>query len=241
MRQRVKFERPRTKLAIDGRCLGFSLNKTDEQAVINVSGVIGDEWSGFTAIDMVPEIQAIDTPIVMRLNTPGGFVHDALDVYEALVEHPHHVRADIVAEAWSAGTILTAAADEIRIGKAAKYGVHRAWSGFALMGNSEELRGQIAQLEAAAVTLDKLDAQIAELIAGRNNQVDVSDVYEWMVGEPGVDGTEFVGQEAVDAGLADSLITKDSNTVFSLSPHKFKASLRRRAIKIQQMRAAHRN
>lgn len=205
MRQRVKFERISTSLSINDRILGFTLTEQEEEAVINVAGVIGSEWDGLDAATMVQNIQQIDMPITLRLNTPGGMFFEAVDIYDALVEHPHPVRADIVSEAWSCGTILAAAADKVRIRPWAKYGLHRAWSGILMMGNEEEIRSQLAEADAIIGTLQKLDVQIAQMIAERSGN-SLKEVHDWMVGPAGCDGTEFVGQEAVDAGFADELI-----------------------------------
>lgn len=238
MRQVIKFERPQTRLAFDNRILGFTVSHKDEETTINVSGVIGESWDGLDAASMAPMIQDIKTPIVLRLNTPGGFLLDALDIYDALIEHPHHVRADIVAEAWSAGTVITAAADEVRIRPAAKYGLHRAWSGMLLVGNEEEITAQVEEVKAATATLRKLDLQIAEMISKRAG-VDLKTVHDWMIGPEGVDGTEFVGKEAVDHGLADALITSEPLPAAHLAENRaFRAAARKRLVQAKKMRSA---
>lgn len=261
MRIKTKFERSAdfAKLAKANPRIYGSVVKKDDMAVlniedetaeetnVNVQGVVGSEWDGLSAGQLVTEIQSIDTPITLRMNTPGGFVNDALDIYDALVEHPHHVRADIVSEAWSAGTIITSAADEVRIRPAAKYGVHCAWSGLVIVGNAREMRAQVPQLEAYTEYLDKLDIQIAEIIAHRSAEnVTADDVYEWMVGPEGCDGTEWVGEEAVEAGLADSLIqSKPKNArklvegVLNISRSRTSAEdvARQRAIRLAKIRS----
>lgn len=204
---KVNFERIETSCSFDGARLCFTKSEhpENEETVFNVSGVIGDSFDGLTSQQMVPEILSTKTPIRLRINTPGGFVNDALDVYDALMSHPHKVTGDIVAECWSAGTILGAGCDELRIAPAAKYGVHRAWGGMLMVGNSEEIQQQQKQMDAYVKYLEKLDKEIAQLISSRSG-ASKKQVHSWMIGEEGSDGTQFVGKEAVDAKLVDSLI-----------------------------------
>jgi ATP-dependent protease ClpP protease subunit len=244
MRIRTKFERfegETPKLATaDGKVMGFSVSARADETIINVKGVIGDEWDGLTATTLVPKIQAIDTPIVLRLNSPGGFVTDALDIYDSLVEHQHNVRADIVAEAWSAGTIITSAADEVRIRGAAIYGIHCAHSGLIIVGNSREMRAQVPEVVAYTEYLDKLDLQIADIIASRSG-LDRSDVLELMIGEEGCDGTQWIGEEAVKAGFVDSLMLNNSSSAqktANAKPDPTWGARMRRNLRIARLRAA---
>jgi ATP-dependent Clp protease protease subunit len=175
------------------------------ETVVNVNGVIGDDWDGLGCADVVPMIQQCKTPLRMRINTPGGVVYDALDIYDAMLNHPHGIVVDILGCCASAGTLLAAAADVVNIQPAAKFMVHRAWSGMLLMGNSEEMRGQMAELTAYVEYLEALDVELAQVLADGSGN-DLQDVVVMMEGPAGVDGTTWVGQAAVDAGFADHLI-----------------------------------
>lgn len=205
-RFQIEFDCPVPKFSVDHRTLGFTKAESDgEEDVFNVNGVIGDAWEGLTSHQMVPLIQDSSKPLRFRMNTPGGFVHDALDIYDAMINHPHKVTVDIVAMAWSAGTILSAGADETRIAPAAKYGLHRCWSGIVNMGNAEEMELGIKQQHQMVESLRKLDVQLAQMIADRTGAT-FKQVQDWMIGPEGCDGTEFVGSDAVDAKLVDGII-----------------------------------
>jgi ATP-dependent Clp protease, protease subunit len=236
MRHQIRFDRADLKNSAVDQQLGFVRSESESgETVFNVVGVIGDAWDGLSAGQMVEEVQGIKGDIRMRLNTPGGLVCDALDVHDALMEHSGKVTADIVAQAWSAGTILAAAADEVRIRPAAKYGVHRCWQGLLMVGNAEDLRNGMNQLQADIESLEKLDIEIAKMLADRSgNSIDA--VMEWMIGREGVDGTEFVGQEAVDVGFADSLIQTQKAT--KPTPDEYKAAARARMLRLAQVRIA---
>lgn len=241
MRQRIKFERPDKdfKLSVSSEMLGFSIvnDMDDPETVINVQGVIGDAWDGLDCHTVVETIQNIQTPIRMRLNTPGGYVFEALDVYDALVEHPHTVIADIVSQAASAGTILASAADEIRIRPAAEFMIHRAWNGLLLMGNEEDMRDQLKAVEDNISFLQRLDEQLAQLLADRSGN-DIEQVREWLRGPEGVDGTSFIGQEAVDAGFADELIENKKKKSLADQKETFQQKTRANALRLIQLKAA---
>jgi ATP-dependent protease ClpP protease subunit len=195
----------RPKMLMGSTELHYAMTKEGEETVINVSGIVGDFFEGLDAATLVTKIQETEGDITVRLNTPGGMAFEAFDIFDALAVHPGHVRADIVAKAWSAGAVIAMAADEVRIRPHAPFGIHRAIAGFLLVGNAEGVRSQLKQLNANLESLDKLDIEMAKLFAERSGNT-VKQSMEWLEGEEGVDGTEFVGQEAIDAGFADSLI-----------------------------------
>ena len=236
MRHNIQFERLSAKMSIEGS-LFFNVveQQEEERTIINVQGVIGDPWDGLDASQFVSVLQEIKTPITLRINTPGGIISDALDAFDAINNHEQHVRADIVAEAWSAGSIITAAADEVRIAPAGRFGIHQACAGFLIMGNADEIRRQMPQLEADLKTLDKLTEQIAGILADKSGN-DHDQVLQWMKGEEGVDGSEFVGEEAVNAGFADSMIPVQTNLVKSQIIKAAEARLRAATIKMRENR-----
>ena len=235
-RMKINVERIDTSLSFEGSRLCFTKCKNEDEEVttFNVTGVIGDDWDGLSSQEMVPEIQSTKTDIVMRMNTPGGFVNDALDIYDALMSHTKNVRIDIVAEAWSAGTILAAAGDEVRIAPAAKYGIHRAWGGMLVVGNSDEMENQMKQMESYREYLQTLDIEIARMVAERSGNT-LKQVHSWMIGPDGCDGTEFVGKEAVEAGLCDALIEHKEKPIVNLM--QLKAAAQRQSIKLLNKRA----
>lgn len=204
-------DRFRMQTAMDGGVLAFSVIDQEDAAVINIQGAIGDEWDGVTAMDLVPAVQAIAKPIKMRISTPGGYVNQAIDAFDVLVNHPHEVTADIF-EASSAGTILAAAADKTRIAPAGTYMIHQPWTGFLIMGNADEIEEQISSyVQQNLATLRLLGEEMVSMVADRTN-ASADEVRDWMIGEDGQDGTEFVGMQAVDAGLVDEIIPTPKKT-----------------------------
>lgn len=198
----------------------------EEEFILNIQGIVGDGWDGMTAQQVVPEIQKVGNKTIrMRINTPGGNVFDALDIHNSLVEHPGEVIADLVGQCCSAGTILASAADKVRIGSATKFMVHRAWMGFLAVGNAEEMEAQIPDIKNTVEFLHKIDLSLAGILSARSGNP-VNEVTEMMIGEEGVDGTTFVGKEAVDAGFADELIPNKSKIKNEIQEEVLKQSIR---------------
>lgn len=185
--------------------LGFTVTTNEEDVTtINVQGVIGSEFDGLDAPSVVSRIAETSGPIHFRVNTPGGSVFDAIDIYHAAVDHPHQVTADIVGQAWSAGTIITASADEVRISGTGVFGIHRAQTGLLTFGNRDDLLKVRTEIDEMVVFLDEIDLSLAAMLSDASGN-SLTDVQEMMVGEQG-GGSQFVGQSAVDANFVDKVI-----------------------------------
>lgn len=218
--------------------MGFTVHNEADEMTIHVMGVVGDDFDGLDSATLVPRIRAAKgVPIIMILDTPGGNVFDAVAIYSTLVEHDAHVRADIVGQAASAGTILTASADNIRIAPAGEYQLHSAWSGMMLMGNARELEEQVKGVSVLIERLDKVDAELDQVIALRSG-LTLEEVHDFTVGPEGADGTTFTGVEAVEHGFADELLPRK---VKPEDPAKaarldFSVALRERQLAMARMR-----
>lgn len=192
----------------DGR-LGFQVTDQDDEVIIDVLGVVGDPWDGLTAATLVPEIsKAQGRPLTVRLNSPGGSVFDAVAVATMLQEHNAEVRADILGEAASAATIISSAADKVRIAPAGEFMIHRASVGLLAFGNEETLGDVVKDLEQMRDRLRSVDSELVEIYAERTGKP-AEEMRDLLVGPAG-DGTYFTGREAVEAGFADELIGQGS-------------------------------
>lgn len=167
------------------------------EADVYVYDVIGDPWGdGTLASDFVRELNALDVnQINLHVNSPGGFVNDAIAMYNALLGHRAQVTAYIDGSADSAASFLVQAADKRIIAKNASMTIHE---GHALvMGNAADMR-------AAADQLDESSNNIADIYASRAGGT-VADWRERMLANGGTQGTTYRGQAAVDVGLADEV------------------------------------
>jgi ATP-dependent protease ClpP protease subunit len=146
--------------------------------------------------DFVQAVHALDAKTIdLHLNSPGGFVHDAVSMYEALSAHPATVNVHIDGLAASAASFLAQAGDSVSIAKAGRMMVHDA-QGVGI--------GSPADMREYADLLDAVSNDIAGIYAGRAGGKPAA----WRTAMTAT--TWYSATEAVDAGLADSVATKAS-------------------------------
>lgn len=107
---------PRIKAHV--RSAGF------KEARIDLKGPITSK----TAEKLLPAIEAAgDATIVLNINSLGGLVRPARQIYDALLAHQHLVRVQIEGEAASAASLLAMAGDIRKIDKAARMMIHQPY------------------------------------------------------------------------------------------------------------------
>lgn len=151
---------------------------------------------GVTASDFVAELQGIDTKnITLRVNSPGGDVFDGLAILNSLRNHPATVNVMVDGLAASAASFIAMAGDSVTMAPNSMMMIHEA-SGLC-MGNAVDMR-ELADL------LDKTSANIADIYARRSGRP--ADEHRAAMRTE----TWYSDQEAVDAGLADSVLGSDA-------------------------------
>lgn len=164
-------------------------NKTAESVDVYLYDEIG-MW-GVTASDFVNEIAKLDTKeIKLHINSPGGSVFDGVAIYNSLVNHKASITVMVDGLAASAASFIAQSGDSVIMGTGSTMMIHEASGG--VWGNAEDMR-QTADI------LDKLSGTISEFYAIRAG----GSAAMWrgiMKAE-----TWYTAQEAVDAGLADSV------------------------------------
>lgn len=185
--------------------LGFRVQNAaaSREADIDIFDVIGDPWDGTTAKDFVQELRSLDADrINLHINSPGGYVNDGLAMYNAIQQHSAEVVAFIESQASSAASFVAMAADKVVIAKNAKMFIHDA-QGFGL--------GNAADFRSLADMLDEESANIAAIYDAKAG----GGVQKWrdaMQSDNGF-GTTYRGQAAVDAGLADEVMSVPNKNV----------------------------
>ena len=153
---------------------------------------------GTDASDFIKQLLDIKTSeIHLHLNSPGGNVFDGIAIYNGLKMHTAKVTTFVDALAASAASFIAQAGDEVIMARNAEMMIHDA-SGLAY-GNADDMR------ELADV-LDRLSNNIADIYAYNAGGT----VPEWrglMKAE-----TWFSAQEAVDQGLATSMLDVEDET-----------------------------
>ena len=162
--------------------------KADGPTQVHIFDEVG--YFGVTAGNFAADLAGIKGDIEVHLATPGGEVFDGIAIYNALKSHDGLVRVVVDSLAASIGSVIAMAADpgNLIIAKNASVMIH---DGFSMgIGNASDLR-ELADL------LDRTSDNIASIYADRTGKP-AADWRQAMLAE-----TWYVGQEAVDAGLAD--------------------------------------
>jgi ATP-dependent protease ClpP protease subunit len=176
---------------------------------------------GVSASDFVSELQAVDTGrITLRINSPGGDVFDGLAILNSLRNHRAVIHVVVDGLAASAASFIAQAGDTIEMAPNSLLMIHEA-SGLCL-GNAADMR-ELADL------LDKTSANIANIYSRRSGRS--ADEHRAAMRNE----TWYTDQEAVDAGLADSVIgsvTDKATVVVNDAPgFKWDAEAFRSAVK----------
>jgi len=158
-------------------------------AVVHIYDEIG--FFGVTAQDFIKDLTGAGN-LDVHLNCPGGDVFEAVAIYNALKQHPGTVSVSVDGLAASAASFIAQAAapGKLSIARNASMMIHDAF-GMGI-GNAIDLR-ELADL------LDQQSENIASIYAERSGRP-VDQFRSAMRSE-----SWYVGQQAVDAGLADQV------------------------------------
>lgn len=152
-------------------------------------------WGGVSAQDFAKDLGAITADeITVRLNSPGGDVFDGIAILNALRSHKATITVYVDGLAASAASFIAMAGDEVVMRRNSEMMIHDASSFSA--GNAGDLRKR-------ADDLDRVSNNIASIYAERTGGT-TEEWRDFMLAE-----TWYSAQEAVDAGLANRVDTKD--------------------------------
>lgn len=187
--QRVDVNRPR-----DGNGW-YKITNSIGQADIYMYDEIG--FWGVSAASFVQELQALEAVhIDLHINSPGGDAWDGIAIYNALCNHPASVTTHVDGLAASAASFIAQAGGKVIIARNGTMMIHDA-EGLCI-GNCQEMI-DMAEL------LDRTSNNIADIYAQRCSTVGV-----WRKAMKAV--SWYVGQEAIDSGLADELYDPEPGT-----------------------------
>jgi ATP-dependent protease ClpP protease subunit len=162
-------------------------NADAERAKLYVYDVIGG-WD-LDAAQFVQAVHAIKAPAIdMHINSPGGFVFDAVSMFEAVAAHPAEVTTHVDGLAASAASFLALAGDTVETAKGSRWMIHDA-QGIAL-GSPADLREYADLLDAVS---DDISGYYADRAGGKPEM--------WRAAMQAT--TWYSAQQSVDAGLAD--------------------------------------
>jgi ATP-dependent Clp protease, protease subunit len=152
-------------------------------------------FGGISPRQFMAALAATSGPVTIRVNSPGGSVFGAQAMVAAMRQHQEPITVQVDSLAASAASVIACEAATLTMAPGSMLMIHKAW-GLAI-GNEADLR-------ATADLLAKIDGQIAETYA-RRSEGDTSAFLDLMAAE-----TWFTAQEAVDAKLADAVLTENN-------------------------------
>lgn len=180
----------------------FTVNKKgdDECAEILIYDMIGaDFWGeGISPKSFINEIREIEKKhknLNIRINSPGGFVHDGFTIYNAIKQSSLEVDIYIDGLAASAAAFIAMAGNNIYVPKSSEIMIHNAWG--MVVGTAEDMRKESLHVES-------LDSMIADIFTEKTG-MEKSVIVDMMKKE-----TWMNGEKAVELGFADELL-EESN------------------------------
>ena len=128
--------------------------------------------------------------LLIRINSPGGAVDDAVAIHTLLREHPARKIVKVDGIAASAASLIAMAGDRIEMASGSQMMVHHPWT--MAVGNYKELR-------TVADVAEGYSKSAAQMYVARTGRP-MREVAAAMDA-----GTYFTAEEAVSFGLADSV------------------------------------
>jgi ATP-dependent Clp endopeptidase proteolytic subunit ClpP len=215
----------------------YRIEAKDKSATVHIYDEIG--YWGTTAGDFAREVGALDVDAIdLRLNSPGGSVFDGVAIHNTLLNHRARVDVTVDGVAASIASVIAMAGDTVTMGRGTRLMIHNPSGG--VIGQAKDMRDM-------ADILDELAKDIAGFYSARAG----GSVDQWLASMDAE--TWYSAQEAVDAGLADSVIGADAPKdsaprAFDLAAYGFKHAGRdhapapaasARSIRSAQLRARH--
>ena len=145
---------------------------------------------GVEAEQFAKDLKAINGDVVIRFNSPGGFIPDGMAMANAIREHKGHTTTVIDGMAASSATYPALSGNTIRMNEGATLMIHNSMN--IAIGNAKEMR-KVASI------LDKFDDQIRKFYARRTGK-ELNEIKRLMDGV-----TWFNGEEAKEAGFVDEI------------------------------------
>lgn len=168
----------------------------DGVAEIYVYDEIGGSF-GVGAKDFIDELNEITTPeIVVRINSPGGLLIDAIAICSALAQHPSKIITRVDGIAASAASLIAVSGDVCEAGIGSQIMIHDVMCN--VMGNARDMRDAVDWLEAQS---ENVAAMYARKAGG-----DASEWRNLMLAE-----TWMFAEEAVTTGLLDNIFERSKN------------------------------
>ncbi|MBA4756284.1 MAG: Clp protease ClpP [Sphingobium sp.] len=177
---------------------------------ILIYGIVGDEWDGLDAKTIFALIAGGDGDIVVRINSPGGYVMEGLAIFNAIVGAKaagRKVTVHIDGLAASMASVIAMAGDEIIMADNALMMIHNPWD--VAIGDARELR-------AAADKLDIIRDQLVRIYSGQTG-ISAEDLIAMLDAE-----TWLTSEQALEQNFITSVTEASSASACDVKAFGFK-------------------
>lgn len=180
----------------------------DSVRVLRISGTIAEEsWfdDDITPAIFAAELNAGSGPVTIWLNSPGGDVVAAAQIYNMLIDYPGTVTVNIDGIAASAASVIAMAASTVAMSPVSMLMIHNPAT--MAVGDKDELARAMSMLESVKDSI--INAYQLKTGLSRAKLSKLMDAETWMD-----------ARAAIDMGFADELLTGERNPMFAVSPEK---------------------
>jgi len=177
----------------------------DGSDVLTIDGEIASEeswWGGTVLARKFRGELGKCKAVTVWINSPGGDVFAAAEIYTALKEHPHPVTVKVAGIAASAASLVAMAGDTVLMSPVATMMIHDPWTWCA--GNARDL-------EHWAVVLREIGEGLVAAYAGKTHK-SWEEIRDMLASE-----TYMNAQRCVDEGFADGVMSWENMTASGAS------------------------
>ena len=166
----------------------------DDKQIITLSGSVRKKWyEDDQCIDEASVHEALNqatTPVIIRLNSPGGDVFEGIAIYNLLKDSERDITVEVTGVAASAASIIAMGANRLVMCKGSSLMIHEAstWA----IGNKADIQKTLNALET-------IDSSIISIYVEKTG-LDDATLNDYLVNE-----TWFTADEAVEVGFADEV------------------------------------
>lgn len=175
-------------------------NENDESRTLFLNGEISDEtWYGdeVTPKMFKEELQAGEGDITVWINSPGGDVFAAAQIYNMLMDYKGNVTVKIDGLAASAASVIAMAGTEVQMSPVAMMMIHNPAT--IAIGDSSEMKKAIDMLDEVKESI--MNAYEIKTGLSRSRISHLMDAESW-----------FNAKKAVELGFADKLLFSKEET-----------------------------
>ncbi len=168
-----------------------------EPSVLILNGQISDEtWFGDEVTPGLfrDDLNKCRGDIQVWINSPGGDVFAAAQIYNMLMDYPHRVTVKIDGLAASAASVIAMAGTEVQMSPVAMMMIHNPMT--AAIGDAAEMHRAIAMLEEVKESI--INAYEIKTGMSRTKISHLMDAESW-----------FNAKKAVELGFADKILFAD--------------------------------